>query len=114
MTLLSVDVVIVNWNAGGQLRSCLESIATARHKSYELQHVIVVDNASSDGSADRLHFPGIPLVLIRNDQNRGFAAACNQGIRRSTAEFVLLLNPDACLFEDSLSKCLRFFSCPEA
>lgn len=113
MTLPSIDIVIVNWNAGEQLQTCLESIAAARHDTYELQRVVVVDNASSDGSADTLQLPGVPLVAIRNGENRGFAAACNQGIRGSSSDFVLLLNPDARLFEDSLSKCLQFLSRPE-
>jgi N-acetylglucosaminyl-diphospho-decaprenol L-rhamnosyltransferase len=113
MKLPSIDIVIVNWNAGEQLQACLESIAAAPHDTYELQRVVVVDNASSDGSADSLQLPGIALVVIRNGENRGFAAACNQGIRGSCAEFVLLLNPDTRLFPDSLSKCVAFFSRPE-
>lgn len=109
MSLPSIDIVIVNWNAGEQLRECLESITAADHGNCELKRVIVIDNASSDASAERLNFQNIPLTVIRNGENRGFAAACNQGARASTSDFVLFLNPDTRLFADSLSKCVHIF-----
>jgi GT2 family glycosyltransferase len=64
--------------------------------------VVVIDNASFDGSTDAIgeRFPDIKL--IRNTQNRGFSAACNQGIRVSKGNIVLLLNSDAELYDQSL------------
>jgi N-acetylglucosaminyl-diphospho-decaprenol L-rhamnosyltransferase len=86
-------VVVVNYNTGTYLTRCLrsafESAGDARLE------VIVVDNASHDGSADAAIAENPNVVLIRNDTNRGFGAAANQGIRQSSAPFVLLLNPDA-------------------
>jgi hypothetical protein len=111
--VIFLDVVIVNWNAGDQLRDCLESIETTRRDGFRLNSVVVVDNASTDGSADCLDDIDLPLVVIRNDQNRGFAAACNQGAKDSKAEYLLFLNPDTRLFEDSLIKPLAFMEQPE-
>ena len=62
----TLDIVIVNWNAGVQLRRCLESIETADRRGFELHRVVVVDNASSDSSADHLQPGTIPLCNIRN------------------------------------------------
>jgi N-acetylglucosaminyl-diphospho-decaprenol L-rhamnosyltransferase len=80
--MVALDIVIVNWNTGGQLRACLESIvpaAAAGGDLFALRRVCVVDNASADGSADGLARAELPLQIVRNPANRGFAAACNQG-----------------------------------
>ncbi len=85
-------VVIVNHNAGDYLLRCLESVyGSAGDASLD---VVVVDNASSDGSAERAA-RGRPVRLICNEENRGFAAAANQGIAATAAPLVFLLNPDA-------------------
>ncbi len=109
----SLDIVIVNWNAGEQLRRGVESIAFASCEGVELQRVVVVDNASRDGSADGLDAGGIPLQVVRNRANRGFAAACNQGAARSRADYLLFQNPDVVLYEDSLHSPVRFMERPE-
>jgi N-acetylglucosaminyl-diphospho-decaprenol L-rhamnosyltransferase len=86
-------VVVVNHNAGAYLRLCMESLgSSAGDTSIE---VVVVDNASSDGSPEDALEERPDLHLIRNRANRGFAAAANQGIAATSAPFVLLLNPDA-------------------
>jgi N-acetylglucosaminyl-diphospho-decaprenol L-rhamnosyltransferase len=107
-----LDIVIVNWNAGRYLGPCLSSIGAASRDGFELKRVIVVDNASSDGSVDNLHFPDLPLSLIRNPENRGFAAACNQGVRGSTADYLLFLNPDIRVLSDSLQTPIQFMEEP--
>ncbi len=108
----SVDVVIVNWNTGEQLRSCLKSIfPTLRGAS--ISQVVVVDNASSDGSADAIEGLDIPLRILRNPTNRGFAAACNQAAAGSAARYILFLNPDTRLMPDSLARAVRFLEQPE-
>jgi N-acetylglucosaminyl-diphospho-decaprenol L-rhamnosyltransferase len=90
-----LDVIIVNWNAGRLLADCLERLAgVAREDDVRLGSVIVVDNASTDGSADRLEFPGLPLRVVKNRENKGFATACNQGAASCSSPFLLLLNPD--------------------
>jgi N-acetylglucosaminyl-diphospho-decaprenol L-rhamnosyltransferase len=86
-------LVVVNYNAGERLLRCLGSVAAAAGDAR--LETVVVDNASVDGSAHRAveSFPEIRLV--ENPDNRGFARGANQGIRATTAPFVLLLNPDA-------------------
>jgi len=90
-------VIVVNWNRRDLLRACLQSLANQSIKSFE---VIVVDNGSVDGSAEMAERDfstqlAFRLTLIRNDCNRGFCAANNQGFAASKSEFVALLNNDA-------------------
>lgn len=106
-----VDIVIVNWNSGNQLRECIASIAQNAIKY--ASDVIVVDNASTDDSLAGLAEMKLPLHLICNVENRGFAAACNQGASCGNAPFVLFLNPDARLEANSLTTPLAFLSEPE-
>src|SRR5690242_6341987 len=108
----SLDVVIVNWNSGAQLRACLRSLERANRGGFDLQRVVVVDNASSDGSAERLDGLELPLVVLRKAQNVGFAAACNEGARGSTADLVLFLNPDTVLLQESLAVPVSFMGDP--
>jgi N-acetylglucosaminyl-diphospho-decaprenol L-rhamnosyltransferase len=108
-----VDVVIVNWDSGLHLRRCLDSMLLASREGFELARVVVVDNASSDGSADDLCYAGLPLVFLRNAENRGFAAACNEGARRSKADYLLFLNPDTALERNSLEAPIAFLERPE-
>lgn len=109
----SLDIVIVNWNAGQQLQRCLSSIATARQESFCLNRVVVVDNASSDVSLERVQSVGLPLVVISNPINRGFAVACNQGAKGSKADYLLFLNPDVVLEPDTLAGPMAFMQRPE-
>jgi N-acetylglucosaminyl-diphospho-decaprenol L-rhamnosyltransferase len=100
----TVQIVIVNWNSGPWLRDCLQALANARQAAVcRLTQVVVVDNASSDGSCDGLEVPhevprelprDLPLAVMRNEVNRGFAAACNQGAVGASADYLLFLNPD--------------------
>ena len=106
-----LDIVIVNWNAGTRLARCLDSIKKAGCEA--LSRVVVVDNNSSDGSLDGLERIGLPLEVIRNADNRGFATACNQGAAAVTAPYILFLNPDTELFSDSLSIPLAFMEAKE-
>lgn len=88
-----VSVVVVNWNSGDDLVRCVRSaFESAGEARVEL---IVVDNHSRDGSADRAAEACPETRLIRNGTNRGFGAAANQGMRAGTAPWVFLLNPDA-------------------
>jgi GT2 family glycosyltransferase len=89
-----VGIVIVTYNSAAEIGACLDAaIATGAE-------VLVVDNASTDGTPDQVRRRGATLVV--NPVNRGFAAAVNQGIRLVTAEYILLLNPDAVVQEGSL------------
>jgi GT2 family glycosyltransferase len=109
-----LDIIVVNWNAGAALRECLQSVVASDNTGFELDRVVVVDNASSDGSAKQLHVPGLPLVVIENAENRGFAAACNQGAQNSRADHLLFLNPDTKLFSDTLARSIQWMCSPEA
>jgi len=107
-----LDVIIVNWNAGDQLCACVASVVIARHHTLELRRVVVVDNASTDGSANGLGTPTLPLTIIRNVDNIGFAKACNQGAAGSKSDYLLFLNPDTRLLADSLVKPIDFMEQP--
>lgn len=89
-----VSIVIVSWNTRELLRACLESSLHACRSLEGAVEIIVVDNASDDGSGEMV-CESFPLVrVIRNDANAGFARATNQGIREATGRYLLLLNPD--------------------
>jgi GT2 family glycosyltransferase len=86
-----VSIIIVNFNGGAHLQRCLASLAA--HTAQETTEVIVVDNASTDGS--ELHVAQFPDVrLLRLAGNVGFSAGNNAGIRASTGDLLLLLNSD--------------------
>jgi len=93
-------VVIVNWNAGDLLAESLSSVYASDLP--DTPEVVVIDNHSTDGSLLRLQERFPALRLIRNQENRGFARANNQGILASTGEYILQLNPDAFLAPDTL------------
>jgi GT2 family glycosyltransferase len=86
------SVIIPNWNGVNLLPSCLDALRTQTLPNYE---VIVVDNASSDGSCALIE-EGYPEVrLLRLDENLGFSGGCNAGIRAARAEIICLINTDA-------------------
>ncbi len=90
-----VDVVVVAYNSRETLPRCVSPLA-----GRDEARVIVVDNASADGSLHALE--GRPVVTVALERNLGFAAACNVGWRRSDSPFVLFLNPDAAIEWDSV------------
>lgn len=108
----SLDIVTVNWNSGDLLRHCVGSLGGALTGGFALERMVVVDNASRDGSADGLPDAAAPLRILRNAENRGFAAACNQGAAGSTADYLLFLNPDTRLLPGSLAPALAFLEDP--
>jgi GT2 family glycosyltransferase len=110
--LPTLDILIVNWNSGEQLRDCLRSFAAVSGDQVTVSRVIVVDNASSDGSSDGLTCPA-PLKVIKNADNRGFAAACNQGAGAAKADFLLFLNPDTRLHPGSLERPAHYLQAAE-
>lgn len=105
-----ISIVTVNWNAGNQLKECLESII--EHDKNQVSRIIVVDNGSTDGSADAVEsLPGVKA--IRTGKNLGFGAACNIGAAAANSPYILFLNPDTKLEADSLSVPLAFMEEPE-
>ncbi len=105
-----VDVIIVNWNAGSLLKECLRSLSVLELGAVYVRRVFVVDNASTDASLDGVESLGLPLEIIRNAENRGFAAACNQAAALAKSEYLLFLNPDTEVSKGSLEEPIAFLS----
>jgi GT2 family glycosyltransferase len=110
-----IDIIVVNWNAGHQLADVISSIR--HHHAGLVASVIVVDNASTDNSLElldaRVRDLPFPIQMIRNKENRGFAAACNQGAASAESKYLLFLNPDTKLLGNSLSVPFAFMEKPE-
>jgi GT2 family glycosyltransferase len=103
---MRLSIVIVSWNVAPLLEACLRSIA---HTASDLApEIIVVDNASRDGSAQMVAEKFPEVKLIANTRNLGFPAANNQGILVATGNYVLLLNPDTKVLENTLATCVEF------
>ncbi|MBX7260739.1 MAG: glycosyltransferase family 2 protein [Chitinophagales bacterium] len=103
-TTIKLSIVIVNYNVQYFLEQCLNSIFRSS-VSFNFE-VYVVDNASLDGSVDMLKKQFPQVKLIENKENVGFAKANNQAIKLSQSEYVLLINPDTIIQEDTLEKCV--------
>ena len=103
---MKLSVIIVNYNVKYFLEQCLISVLSAG-KGIDME-VFVVDNASADGSCQmvKLRFPEVRL--IENSNNVGFSIANNQAIKVSSGEYILLLNPDTVVEEDTFAKCINF------
>jgi GT2 family glycosyltransferase len=103
---MDLSVIIVNYNVKYFLEQCLHSVERAK-PGLDVE-IFVVDNNSVDGSVAMVEdkFPGVKL--IRNNENLGFSAANNQAIRKASGRYILLLNPDTLIEEDTLSKCVRY------
>ena len=108
----TVSLVVVNYNAGALLRQCVTSALP------QVNELIVVDNASSDDSLDEvaaLHPDNPKLLIIRNNKNLGFSAACNIGWAHASSSYVMFLNPDCVLKPDSVQRLFQVLeSFPEA
>ena len=116
----AISIVIVSYNSRDHIARCLRSIQkshteTGRRSSNAFglaspYEVIVVDNASQDGTADLVARDFPQVRLLRSPENRGFAAGCNLGLIAAdgSSEFCLLLNPDAVLAPDALRRALRY------
>jgi hypothetical protein len=87
-----VSVVIVNWNAGPALDACVASVLADRAPHPE---VILVDNASTDGSSAAVHARHPELRLVETGRNLGFAGGANRGAEAAAGEILVFLNPDA-------------------
>jgi N-acetylglucosaminyl-diphospho-decaprenol L-rhamnosyltransferase len=109
-----IDIIIINWNSAHQLAECLEAVASSSRDEFKLGKVIIVDNASTDRSLDDLERLGLPLQIIKNSQNRGFGAACNQGAANSNADYLLFLNPDTRVSPDSIDRAASFIKTSSA
>ena len=102
----TVDIVIVNWNAGNLLVKCISSVLQESNLSY-LRRCFVIDNASHDGSVEALPKDD-RITIIKNQRNEGFSRACNIGFSLCEAQYVLLLNPDTEIKNNTLESCMFF------
>lgn len=103
---MDLSIIIVSYNTKELLKGTIESILnTAKNIEYE---IIVVDNASSDGSYDMVRecFPYV--VLIKNYKNEGFACANNRGVKLANGKYILLLNSDTVVFDDCIESCIEY------
>lgn len=103
---MKLSVIIVNYNVRYFLEQCLLSV----YKSLQgiPAEVWVVDNNSVDGSVEMVQAKFPQVKLIANKENTGFSKANNQAIKQSTGQYVLLLNPDTVVEEDTFGKCIAF------
>ena len=91
--------VLVNWNGRRYLPRCLAALAAQTTPV----HVLVVDNASADGSVEYLRSAHPQVELLALDENRGYAGGANAGISAARGEFVMVMNPDVILAPDHLA-----------
>lgn len=104
-----LSIIVVNWNTKDVLRRCLLSIrAYPPSRSHE---IIIVDNASSDGSADMVAAEFPEMVLIRSKANLGYAAGNNLAFAKAQGDWVLTLNPDTEFVDGSLDEALASLEC---
>jgi GT2 family glycosyltransferase len=96
-----VSVVMTTYNSEATLESCLASVAASAYPSFE---VVIVDNASSDGTCDVLRRFEPGFRVIYNRENRGFCGGQNQAIREARGEWLLSLNPDILLAPDFIAQ----------
>lgn len=104
--VMDVSVIIVNWNTESLLRNCLRSVFdTTGGIPFE---VIVIDNASSDGSVAMVERAFPQVKLVKNSDNKGFATANNQGMALAGGRYVLLLNSDTVVLGDVIGATVHF------
>lgn len=109
---MKLSVIIISYNVKHYLEQCLRSLIKARRKDIPME-IFVVDNASQDGSTthikERFPAPLYPnLHVIANARNIGFGKANNQAIAKATGEYILFLNPDTILTENTLHDAITF------
>ena len=106
---MDVSIIIVNYNEKNMTKSCLNGILKVTPGlDYE---IIVVDNCSNDGSQEMLtgfKIKDLRLKVVLNNQNLGFGAGCNLGIKEATGKYILILNPDIAVLEGSIERLFQF------
>lgn len=103
-----LSIIIVNYNVKQFLENLIVSIRkSAQNIQYE---IIVVDNASDDGSVEMVKKKFADVNLIANKNNKGFGAANNQALEIATGQYILLINPDTIVKEDTLKKLIKFLN----
>ena len=106
MPPLDCSILIVSFNSAADLPACLDAVR--RHTRTASYEILVVDNASSDGTPDLVARSHPDVRLIRNRDNVGFARAANQGSREARGRHVVLLNPDTQVHDGAIDRCVAF------
>ena len=96
-----VSIIILNYNAGKLLLNCVESIKKSKYNNLE---IIIVDNISSDNSQTECKEKFPDIKLIQNDENFGYCEGNNIGIRNAKGEYIIILNPDTIVEENSINE----------
>ena len=109
MSAVRVSVIVPSWNVRGHLADCLHSVEAARSEVERLE-LIVVDDASDDGSPELVARAFPAARLVRQARNTGFTAAVNRGLLEARGEYVLLLNADAALHPGALGRLVAFLA----
>jgi GT2 family glycosyltransferase len=104
---LDLSIIIVNYNVKEFLQNLLHSIEKA--SSNISKEIIVVDNASDDGSVEVIKEKFSSVILIENKINSGFGKANNQGLAIAKGKYILFINPDCIVSEDTFDKMISFF-----
>lgn len=103
-----LSIIILNYNVKDLLLKCLESIFENKKASDNWQ-IIVVDNASEDGSVEDVgEIYGNKIEIIRNSKNLGFSAGNNIGVKKAKAPVILFLNPDTLVVDEAITKSLKY------
>jgi hypothetical protein len=103
-----VDIIIVNWNSGEYLQKCVQSLFQGNNEKF-IHNIFIIDNNSSDLSLKNIE-RNDKIHIIINKQNIGFSRACNQGFRMCSTDYILLLNPDVKIFQNTISECILFMN----
>ncbi len=106
MIKMDLTVAIISYNTKDLLRECLRSISDSRPSV--IYEIVVVDNSSTDGSGEMVKTDFPDAQIIENQENAGFARACNQALTRAVSEYVLILNSDTVITEGCLDTLFAF------
>lgn len=104
---IELSVVIATWNSRKQTEECIQSIINLPEYSNNIE-IILIDNASNDGTAESVNKKYPQVRLIVNNENTGYAPACNQGIKVSRGKYILLLGSDTILKQGCLKKTIDY------
>jgi hypothetical protein len=105
---MTISIIIANWNTKELIEGCINSIINSTPAGELSYEIIIIDNASSDGSREYLRSVKDKITLIENDTNIGYAKACNQGMKIAKGKYILLLGSDTIMRSGTLKACVDF------
>jgi GT2 family glycosyltransferase len=105
---MTLSIIIANWNTKELIEGCINSIFDTTPTGIPDFEIIVIDNASTDGSLEYLKTQSSRITLIENRENLGYAKACNQGMKTANGKYILLLGSDTIMQKNTLNECVSF------